>query len=227
MKRKYKIFIIIIISIIFTFIIYKSLYTSKINILSIGDGISSGQTPYNIDGISYNDYLKEYYSTKNLLNNYNCNYSYKNNTISTFIKELDSNNIDITSNMHIKQIINKATIITINIGEEELTKKSSTDGLTLEDIDEYISEYHYLLNEIHKNTDAKVIVISFYENEYLGKQDVILLNSKLANIVKKYNYIFINVSDLLKNVDYFLTSSSMYFSYKAHHIIAEMIINSI
>ena len=47
-KRKYKLLIIILISASF-------------------DGISSDETSFNIDGISYNDYLKDYYKNKKLL----------------------------------------------------------------------------------------------------------------------------------------------------------------
>ncbi len=227
MKRKYKIIIIILVSTILTFLIYKSFYSNKINFVSIGDGISSGETSYKIDGISYNDYIKEYYDDKKLLKNYNFSYSYKNNTLSDFIKEFDNNNLNISSNMHIQQIINKANLITINFGEEELSKHAMVDKITLEDIERYISEYRYLLNEIKKATESTVVVVGFYENEYLNKQDVILLNSKLANIVEEYDYNFINISDLLKNKDYYLTNSTFYFNYKAHQIIADMIINSI
>ena len=57
---KFKIIIIIIIGTILTSIIY--VYTSKdnLNILALGDGLSTGMTPYHVEGFDYNDYLIEY-----------------------------------------------------------------------------------------------------------------------------------------------------------------------
>ena len=40
---------------------------NKLNIVALGDGVASGETSYNIDGISYNDYIKDYFSNKKLL----------------------------------------------------------------------------------------------------------------------------------------------------------------
>lgn len=227
LKRKYKILLIIFVSVISTIIIYKSFYSSKINLVALGDGISSGEISYKLDGLSYNDYLKEYFESKKLLHFYNDSYSYKNNTLNALDKELDNNSFNIESNMHIKQILNKANIITISFGEEELSKYVSMDDITLEKINNFIDVYDHVLKKIKEVTEAKVVVLSFYENNYLTKQDVILLNSKLANIVKENDYIFINISDLLLKSEYYLTSKTIYFNYKAHKIITNMILNSI
>lgn len=144
-----------------------------------------------------------------------------------FLEELKSNRLNVTSNLYVKQILNKADIITINFGEEELSKYGITDKITLEVIEDYIKDYAYLLSELKEITEASVFVIGFYENNYLTKQDVILLNSKLANVVKKNEYNFINVSDLLINKEFYLTEDTIYFNYRAHKNIAEMILNTI
>lgn len=64
-KRKYKLLIILLISAFLTYLIYFFNKSEKINLVAIGDGISSDETSFNIDDISYNDYLKEYFENKN------------------------------------------------------------------------------------------------------------------------------------------------------------------
>ena len=51
----------IIIGAISTFLIYKNFYHEDMNIVALGDGIALGETAFNVQGYSYNDYLKDYY----------------------------------------------------------------------------------------------------------------------------------------------------------------------
>jgi len=82
----------------------------------------------------------------------------------------------------------------------------------------------YLLKDI---TEAKIVLVGFYENKYLDKGKVIILNSELSNIAIKYQAIFINISDLMLNKEFYVNDNSFYFNYKGHKEIAEMIIHSI
>lgn len=227
MKRKYKLLIIILISASLTYLIYFFNKTEKINLVAIGDGISSGETSFNIDGISYNDYLKEYFENKKLLKNYNNDYSYKNYKIKELINDLNSNDLDEYEKKYIKQIFHNANLITICIGEEELVKLSITKDLNLKYIKEFINDYDKLINIIKEISDSKIILIGFYENRYLDKTNVILLNSELSNIASKYDITFINISDLMLNKDYYVNKDSFYFNYKGHKEIASLIVNSL
>ena len=227
MRRKYKLILIIFISIVFAYLIYFFNKEDKIYLVSFGDGVSSGETAYNIDGISYNDYLKEYFYSKKLLKEYNSFFTKKNYQISNFISDIEQNIKDEKKDKYLKQIIHKANIITINFGEDELSKLSITNDLTEEKIKEFINNYDKLLSIIKEITEAKVIVIGLYENEYLNKTNTIILNSEISNIVNKHEYIFINIADILLNKEYYLNKNSYYFSYKAHELIAEIIIHSI
>ena len=227
MNRKYKLLLIIIISIILAYFIYFNNHNEKINIVAIGDGISSGETAFNTDGISFNDYLKEYFFSKKLLKSYNSDYSYKNYKLKELLIDLNTNELDKEERKYIKQIFHNANIITIAIGEEELVKLSITDDLNISYIEEYINDYYKLIKNIKAISDAKIIMIGFYENKYLSKSDVIILNSELSNISKKYNIDFINISDLMLNKDYYLNDNSYYFNYKGHKEIANLIINTL
>ena len=67
---KKKIIIIALLGSILSIIIYFYTRKEEINIVSLGDGISIGMTPYNIEGYSYNDYLKNTYDNIHKLNKY-------------------------------------------------------------------------------------------------------------------------------------------------------------
>jgi len=226
-KRKYKLIIIILISSIFTYLIYFFNKDNKLNIVAIGDGIASGETAYNIDGISFNDYIKEYFENKKLLKSYDNKYAYKNYKISELINDLKSNDIKSDEKLYIKQILHNADFITLSIGEEELIKLSITNDLTTDYIKKFVSDYDNLLFMLKEITDAKIILIGFYENKYLDKSKIIILNSEISNIAIKYDCIFINISDLMLNNDYYIDNKSYYFNYKGHKKIAEMIIHSL
>ncbi len=227
MRRKYKLILIITISILLAYFIYIFNIEDKIYLVSLGDGISSGETAYNIDGISYNDYIKEYFDSKKDLKNYNNTFSKKNYKIKELINDIDNNILDKDKDLYIKQSIHKGNIITLCIGEDELTKLSITKDLTKEYIKEFINNYDILLDKLKKITDGKIVVIGLYENNYLDKGTTIIINAEIANLVKKYDLIFINVTDLLLNEEYFLNKNSYYFNYKGHETIAEIIIHSL
>lgn len=227
MRRKYKLILIITISILLAYFIYIFNIEDKIYLVSLGDGVSSGETAYNIDGISYNDYIKEYFDSKKELKNYNNTFSKKNYKIKELINDIDNNILDKDKDLYIKQSIHKGNIITLCIGEDELTKLSITKDLTKEYIKEFINNYDILLDKLKKITDGKIVVIGLYENNYLDKGTTIIINAEIANLVKKYDLIFINVTDLLLNEEYFLNENSYYFNYKGHETIAEIIIHSL
>lgn len=225
MRRKYKLFIIIGTSILLAYFIYIFNFENKIYLVSLGDGVSSGETAYNIDGLSYSDYIKEYFDNKNLLKGYNKKFSKKNYKIKDLLIDLNNNIKE--NDLYIKQTIHKGNIITLCIGEDELTKLNMTKDLSEDYIKDFLKKYDILLKELKKITKGKIVVIGLYENNFLDKGRTIILNAEIANLVKKYNLTFINVEDLLLNKDYFANKNSYYFNYKGHENIAEIIINSI
>ncbi len=218
LRRKYKLLFIIFISIIITFLIYISLKDNKLSITALGDGISSGYTNNKIDGISYNDYLYEYFNNRRLLKYYNNDYSYKDNTIDKLLNDINNNS---KKDDYILHILNKSNIIIINFGMEELSKISIVDDISLNDIRNIIYKYDLLLNKIQEVSDAKIVIISAYNNKYVSKGYIIAFNNELLNLKNKYNFIFINIIDL---VTY---NSGMYIDHLIHKKIANMIINSI
>ena len=68
---KKKILILTLIGTIISVIIYFYTKSDEITIVALGDGLSLGMTPYEIEGMSFNDYLKEDYKEKYKLKKYN------------------------------------------------------------------------------------------------------------------------------------------------------------
>ena len=227
MRRKYKIIIIILISIILTYFIYFFNFEHKINLVVIGDGIASGETPFNIDGISYNDYLKDYLESNHLLKNYNDSYAKKNYKLKELVEDIEENKLNRKNKLFVQQILHKANLITINIGEEELVKLAMTKDLNTETIKDFIDNYERLIYLLKDVSEARIVLISLYENRYLDKSNTIIINSELANIANKYDITIININDLMLNETYYLNKQSFYFNYRGHQEIAKIIVHSL
>ena len=140
---KKKLILITLLGGILSIIIYFFTQNNEITIMSIGDGLSSGETPYGIEGYSFNDYLKEDYITKHKLNHY-IEYASSNKTIKELIYEIKDNKEVTLKNekIEIKQAINKADILTIAIGMDELASKKITNQIKneyLHDLEELLS----------------------------------------------------------------------------------------
>lgn len=217
---KKKILIIIIIGITLSIIIY--LYTKKeeLNIVSLGDGTSLGMTPYNIEGLSYNDYLINDYKEMHKLNNY-YDFSEFGKSIKELIYEIKENKTKEIKGeeIEIQRAMNEASILTISIGMDEI----SEDKITKETIINYEDDIKELLSMIKMLNHNKVIVIGLYtikKEEYLNiaKMNAILRDAAISN-----HFIFIDISDLQEKEEYYLDNKSYYMNYLGHKKIYEKI----
>lgn len=221
MRRLYKIIIILFICVLFTILVYFFSLKNSIDYLALGDGVASGETPYNIKGISFNDYFIE----NNHIKSYNENYSYKNNTIEKLINDIN-NNVK-SDNKYLKQLIYEADVITIAIGMDETIKYSLTNDLNDEYIKKYCNNYERLIKILTNLNKKEIIIISLYNHSSIKTKDIIILNSMISNIADKYKCKFINISSFFKEDIYILDNKSYYFSHKVHYKIYQMIENTI
>mgnify|MGYP004634175903 FL=1 len=106
---------------------------------------------------------------------------------------------------------------------DELAKFSVTDKLDQDYIKDFSDSYDNLLYLIRKLNDKEVIILGLYKANNLKESDIILINSQLKDIAKKYNSKYIDISELLKDKSYFLKDNSYYFDYNAHYKIYQMI----
>ncbi|MGN1379418.1 MAG: hypothetical protein ACI4XR_03360, partial [Bacilli bacterium] len=145
-KRRYKLLIIIFISVISIFMIYKFFYHKKEYIISIGDYLSTGKILYSSNK-NYNEYLKENYKNELILKEY-C----KDNLTTYDVLDLIKNN-----DSKIKFYIKNADIIILNIGNYELNNYKE---LSNEIIIDYLNNIYTILENIRKLNDGKIILFN-------------------------------------------------------------------
>ena len=217
MKRRYKLLIIILLGILITIIINNIQIKNKSSLVSLGDGLSIGMTPYNVAGTSFNDYLKD----KLNIDIYNNEFSYSNQTIHELNEHLSNNTRGKYTKTPINQTIDKASIITLAIGIDELASKSLTEEISLDIINTYIKEINTFLSTIRNYYDKPIIVIGLYPANNLSKKDAIEINSRLKVLCGKHNASFLDIISLSLHEEYYLKKSSYYMNYKAHEHISE------
>ena len=215
---KKKIITIALLGAILSVIIYFFTQNSEITIVSIGDGISSGMTSYGIEGYSFNDYLKEDYRTKHELKEY-IEYAIPNKTVKELIYEIKENKsiVKKEEKIEIKQAINKADILTIAIGMDELANIKITNQIK----NEYLHDLEELLSMIKMLNGKKVIILSLYS---WGKNDLLTiekLNAGIRDIALSNGFLFVDINKILMNKDYYLSTDSYYINYLGHKSIYE------
>ena len=223
MKRRYKILLIIISGIIITIIINSVTLKNKLTLVSMGDGVSLGMTPYKVAGSSFNDYLKAILEENHKLDEYNNEFSQSHLKIHELNEIIEDNVLGKFTRIPIKQTIAKAEILTICIGMDELADDSLEDNMTIEIIENYLNEYQKLLKTIRTFYDKKIIIIGLYPTYNLEKKDIVEINNSLKKIAGKYNCQFLDILPFYLNAEYFLEKTSYYMNYKAHKKIAVML----
>lgn len=175
-----------------------------------------GMTPYNIEGYSYNDYLKEDLSNKHKLNKY---YEFNGfgKTTKELIYEIKENKEKIINNKKIKiqSAINDADIVTLAIGMDEL----SEDRITKEIILEYEDDIKELLSMIKMLSTKKVIVIGLYTIKKEELLNIAKINSIIRTEAYNNNFTFIDSSQILTKQEYYLDNKSYYVNYLGHKAI--------
>ena len=213
---KKKIIIIALLGSILSIIIYFYTRKEEINIVSLGDGVSIGMTPYNIEGFSYNDYLKQDYENIHKLNRY-----YEFGSFGKTVKELiyeikeNKNKSFKEDNIEIQRAINEADILTICIGMDEL----SEDKITKQMIIEYEDDIKELLSMIKMLNNKKVLVIGLYTIKKEELDSIEKLNTIIRIEAEKNNFTFIDITNLINKKEYYLDDKSYYINYEGHKAI--------
>ena len=211
---KKKIIAIALLGGILSVIIYFFTQNNEITIVSLGDGLSLGMTPYGMEGVSFNDYIKEDYINKHELKNYIHEFSNSGKTIKELIYEIKENKSITIKNeqIEIQQAINEADILTIAIGMDEVANTK----ITRETKNEYLHDLEELLSMIKVLNQNKVILISLYT---WGKNDVLTIekiNASMRDIALTNNFLFIDINKILMNKKYYLSTESYYINYLGH-----------
>ena len=159
--------------------IYQIFKDDKIYYVNIGDNLLTDK--------SYADFIVKEFDGE--LEEYNSSFTNQKYQTTDLINAFEDNlKID---NKTIKNLVIKADIVTISVGNNDIDRKN----LTKEYIDEVISDIDILLKLVKKWCKEKVVFIGL-NNEYA--------NLKLKNKAKEYNFIYIDIysySSLYKDED--------------------------
>lgn len=224
---KYKILIILLIGTILTSTIYFNSEKNEINLLALGDGISTGMTSYHVEGYDFNDYLTEYLNESKKLDKYYKFFNETDETLNTLITKIDNNVNNIEQKIKIKQAIKKADIITLAIGMDELNNYASKNNLGSTKINGFLKKYNELLKKIRNLNDKKIFVIGLYNSNKINISKIEKINIELENITKKYNCEFIDIENITEYKEFFTLNNNYYLNYKGQKYIYEIIKNKI
>lgn len=216
---KKKILLTVIVAAFLTFFIYKHVYHERMNIVTLGDGISTGETAYDVTGYSFNDYLRDYYEETGTVEEYIKEFSIKGETTETLKTKISNNYTLESTNTKIQQAIAEAKILTIAIGMDELNQKN----LKSKQIDQYIENMDKILTVIRIYNNKDIFLISLYPTAVLNKEKVQEINRKLKELSTKHRVTYIDIENITENKEYFFSSNSYYLNYKGHRYISEQI----
>lgn len=213
---KKKILIITILGSILSIIIYFYTRKEEINIVALGDGVSIGMTPYNIEGYSYNDYLKNDFENIHKLNKY-YEFGGFGKTVKELIYEIKENKSKSFKDdkIEIQRAINEADILTISIGMDEL----SEDKITKQIILDYEDDIKELLSMIKMLNNKKVYVIGLYTIKKEELPNIEKLNTIIRTEVENNNFTFIDITNIINKKEYYLDNKSYYINYEGHKVI--------
>lgn len=220
---KYKIFIIIALGTLFTSIIYFCTDKNNLNILALGDGVSTGMTSYHIEGYDYNDYLVDYLNENKELENYYKNFNEVDETASSLLTKINNNIENLDKKIKLKQAIKEADIITITLGMDELNNYAKKNNLASTKINGYLNKYEELLKTIRKLNNKKIYLIGLYETNLLSETKVKKINEELKKLSSKYNLVYIEIEDVINHKEYFISNKEYYLNYKGQEYIFQKI----
>ncbi len=216
---KYKILLIIFLGTLFTTFIYAHIDKDNLNLLALGDGISTGMTPYQVEGYNYNDYLRDYLHDQNQLENYYKNFNEIDETASHLENKITNNIENIDKKIKLKQAIKEADIITISLGMDELNNYAKKNNLGSTKINGYLKKYEEILKMIRKLNDKTIYMIGLYQTNLINDTKINKINEELKNLSKQYHLVFIDISTIKEHKEFFINNKNYYLNYKGQEYI--------
>ena len=195
-----KIKILIIITTISCFLIYKIASNEPKTYVALGDSSCIAASLSNAKMTSYNNLLYDYLYKKRIVNNYNDDYCYVNLNINELIENINNNSIK--NSNHILSVFDQAKYITLMIGFDELTSYKKVDNIIKKD---FIESYKTLVKLIKENTKANIIVIGFYPGFFNDSNTV---NSQIMEVCRNNDITFIDPSNIRQNNNYLISDSN-------------------
>ena len=216
---KKKLIGIVIIALVGTFLIYKFTKKQAIYLLALGDSFATGMTTFQIEGYNYNDYLHDHLEKNYKLKEYNHHFTTNDDTSFKLLMKIINNHYDKNHDETLKQVLNKANIITIGIGMDELGLLSLKNGVSKEQLLDYIGNMDAILKEIREINTKQIILLGAYQSYELTQENIIFINDELRRLSSKYNVDFVSVEEIVDYPEYFGTEEKTHLNYKGHQYI--------
>lgn len=223
---KKKLLLLLFISAIVTMLIYALNRNEKIYYLSLGDGVAEGMTAFHVEGYSYSDYIKDELQSRKCLDKFIKGFNEKDQRVKDLSLYIEKNT-EITvgkETIPIQQAINKADIITLSIGSDELYTK---EKITEKDIKNFASNLEILYKKIKKYAQNKVIVLGLYYVMDVSTMVTDKINLEIEELCKRYGFTYIDTRLIINQEDYFADLKSHYITYRGHKEISKKILEEI
>lgn len=223
---KKKLLLLLFISAIVTMLIYALNRNEKIYYLSLGDGVAEGMTAFHVEGYSYSDYIKDELQSRKCLDKFIKGFNEKDQRVKDLSLYIEKNT-EITvgkETIPIQQAINKADIITLSIGSDELYTK---EKITEKDIQNFASNLEILYKKIKKYAQNKVIVLGLYYVMDVSTMVTDKINLEIEELCKRYGFTYIDTRSIINQEDYFADLKSHYITYRGHKEISKKILEKI
>lgn len=223
---KKKLLLLLFISAIVTMLIYALNRNEKIYYLSLGDGVAEGMTAFHVEGYSYSDYIKDELQSRKCLDKFIKGFNEKDQRVKDLSLYIEKNT-EITvgkETIPIQQAINKADIITLSIGSDELYTK---EKITEKDIKNFASNLEILYKKIKKYAQNKVIILGLYYVMDVSTMVTDKINLEIEELCKRYGFTYIDTRLIINQEDYFADLKSHYITYRGHKEISKKILEEI
>lgn len=211
MKRLKKLLILLLVSLSVIIIYTTNEKTPKIYLV-LGDSYSMGINSYGGITYGYEDYLKDFFNTKEktlLIDNYT---SKNKNIISLKNDILENNTIVVDKNsINIRKELSHADYITILIGLNDLIYEYNIDDNINSYQEDKIVDYTFnkldnLLKEIKKYRKEDIYVLTYPESNTKYNSLINKYNNKIKKQLKSKYIVIDNTKILDKNTDYDMNS---------------------
>lgn len=185
---KWKTIITLIIIFISVFLIYKLNKDDKVYYVNISDN----------NKFSYSDDIENYLVNTKKLEKYINDFSNDDYRVTDLIRDILDNK-QINDKQTIQNALIKADILTIQMGNNELNYKATTEDITelFNYCDTLISDIDKLFNIIRKYCKEDIYFLGFYNyNSDYYDEIYNYLNLKVADLCGDYDIKFIDIKDL-------------------------------
>lgn len=242
-----KVILILSISFISVFFIYKSLGDDRIQYVALGDSLAAGQNPYGEISFGYSDYLANYLNKNKMLRDYLKEFAQSGYRTKDILADIELGKT-VTHNdkeVNIKEALREANLITISIGANDFLGE-----LNLQNIEQSLSsltKLNSLVDTIMNNVDqvlksvrfyakGKVVLVGYYNplpvlyksNPKEVDQLFAYVKEKYLEVCSKYQVTYVDIYECMKkDASYLPNPFDIHPSSKGYEAIANEIISSL